>query len=101
MTDGEDDDLREFQRAKDQHRRLTALKLGVAGIILIPIAIAARRWAEGLQAVQEASDTQFTLPSRVIAASWGGLIVGGACILTALLLFVLTTRPGARSPQSD
>jgi len=94
VTEAEDDDLREFQRAKNQHRRLTALKLGVAGIVLIPVAIALRRWAEGLQAVQENSDVQFTLPSRIIAASWGGLIVGAACILTALLLFILTTRSG-------
>ena len=96
VTEAEDD-RREFQRAKNQHRRLTALKLGVAGIVLIPIAIAARRWADGLQAVQGDSDVQVTLPSRVIAASWGGLLVGGACILTALLLFVLAARSGGRA----
>ena len=72
MAGSEDEDLREFRLAHNRHRRLTALKLGIAGIVLIPIAIAARRWAEGLQAIQEASEDQFVLPRRIIAASWAG-----------------------------
>jgi uncharacterized membrane protein YidH (DUF202 family) len=102
MNDGgEDDDLREFQLAQIRHRRLTALKLAIAGIVLIPIAIAARRWAEGLQAVQEASDRQFWLPKMVIVGSWGGLIVAGACILIALFLFVLTIAAADRLARRD
>lgn len=97
MAETEEDDLREFRLAQDRHRRRTAIKLAIAGIVLIPAAIALRRWAEGLQAVQEASDYQFWLPKRAIAASWGVEIVGGACLLAALVLFTLTMRSGGRA----
>ena len=94
--DDTDQDLREFRREQRRVRRRNAVVSAIIGAVLIPVAIPLRHWAEALDAVQANETYPLEMPRRIIAACWGGAIVGVVCLLVAALLFALTLTPAAR-----
>jgi len=95
-VDDTDQDLREFRREQRRVRRRNAVVSVIIGAVLIPVAIPLRHWAEALDAVQANETYPFEMPRRIIAACWGGTIVGVVCLLVAGLLFALTLTAAAR-----
>jgi hypothetical protein len=90
VADAFDDDLHQFRKDQRRQRRRTAAMLGTAGTVLILVAAAIRYWAEGLDAVQAHASYKMLAPRWLIAMSTGGLILGGVCVIAAVIGFVTT-----------